>query len=266
MLSTADYVDGVLVLNHSLRKTGARYPLTVMVASTLPADVDRVLAEHEIGVVRVEPLPNPQGDHSPHWHHTYSKLHLFGLTRFEKLVYLDADMVACANLDELFERPHLSAVNAGGRLPEHADWIDLNSGLMVIEPHREDFAAMRRAIGTLPVKDHGDQAFLHCYRPDWPQQSALRLDHAFNLFQIHLDRYAELFGYHLTDGTTFTQPASADPKLVAVVHYIGSRKPWHADYFCCEPCNLGEQTGDGSLQHRANQLWRRLRDELAATS
>lgn len=262
LVSTADYLEGVLVLGHSLRKTRAQYPLTALVVSSVDASVDTALAANSIGIMRVDPLPNPSGDYFTHWNHTYSKLHIFGLTQFEKLVYLDADMVACANLDELFERPHLSAVNAGGRLPEHPNWVDLNSGLLVVEPGREDFAAMRRAIGTLPVKDHGDQRFLHCYHPDWPQRSELHLDQRFNLFQVHLDRYAALFGYRLTDGTEFARAASADPTLVAVIHYIGPRKPWHSDYPCCSTCVDGNTCGDGSLQHRANQLWRELRSEL----
>ena len=106
-----------------------------------------------------------------HWNHTYSKLQIFGLTGFERLVFLDADMLVCANLDELFERPHFPAVNAGGLLPEHRDGVTINSGLLVVEPDADRCREMLSLVGGLPTRDHGDQTFLHAYFPDWPKRA-----------------------------------------------------------------------------------------------
>jgi len=257
LLATADYLEGVLVLAHCLRKSGTPYPLTVLVAANLPGDVDDALTSHGIRVERVDPLPNPQGDYFPHWNHTYSKLHVFGLTQFAKIVYLDADMLVCANLDELFDRPHLSAVNSGSRLPEYADWVDMNSGLLVIEPDRAEYDRMLQTIGRLPVRDHSEQSFLHCFYPDWPTRHDLHLDHRFNMFHIHLDRYAAIHGYHTADDTDPTRSASADPTMVAVIHFIGPWKPWHRDV----PSPVGVLSREPPLQRRATKLWRsRQRD------
>jgi len=39
----------------------------------------------------------------------YTKLSIWTLTEYSKIVYVDSDMIALQNVDELFERPSLSA-------------------------------------------------------------------------------------------------------------------------------------------------------------
>lgn len=40
----------------------------------------------------------------PWFNTTFSKLHVFGLTEYDKIVYLDADVLLLANVDELFDK------------------------------------------------------------------------------------------------------------------------------------------------------------------
>jgi len=40
----------------------------------------------------------------------YTKLRVFELEEFDKVVYIDADMLVCADVEELFNQPHMSAV------------------------------------------------------------------------------------------------------------------------------------------------------------
>ena len=51
------------------------------------------------------PLPNPNVARvrdRPWFATTYSKLHVFGLTQFDVVVFIDADTLPLANLDPLF--------------------------------------------------------------------------------------------------------------------------------------------------------------------
>jgi glycogenin glucosyltransferase len=145
-------------------------------------------------------------------------LNIFGLNQFEKLVYLDADMLILNNIDELFEKPHMSAVNSGGMLPNLLSWTKLNSGLMVVEPSTELFDDMLSKIGTIEgITSVGDQDFLHAYYFNWPNQKELHLDHGYNMFQIHLNEYNQLFGYDFNHAQ----------KPIKIIHYIGETKPWH---------------------------------------
>lgn len=234
VLTTSDYLEGVQVLNYSLRQAGAKYPLVVLCGEDLPRSVNDTLTASGIEVHPVASIPNPvpskaRQPHWAHWNTTYTKLRIFGLD-FEKVIYVDADMLVCTNLDLLFSKPHLSAVNAGGQLPWLRDWIDLNSGLMVVEPSAPLLGEMLQKVGQLPVKDHGDQSFLHCYYPDWPKREDLHLDHKYNLFSVHLDDYSKLFGYRVIRRFPANDLELNDPMTVSVIHYIGLKKPWHADY------------------------------------
>ena len=215
ILSTDTYLPGVLVLHNSLSRTAPRYPFLLLITPNVSDRVRRVLTRHGINYnVLEQPIANPTGVEETHrWHYNYSKIHIFNQVQFDKIVFLDADMLISANLDELLEKPHMSAVNSGGLLPELSSWKQLNSGLLVIEPSTDLFTDMIGRIGAMdPRQPAGDQAFLHTYYSDWPSRKELHLDHRYNMFAKHLDRYYELFGYTLAD--------------VKVLHFVGETKPW----------------------------------------
>ncbi len=229
LLATSDYLPGVAALSASLAATGAKHPLHVLVTEDLPAATVARAERLAASVIRVPPITNPApGTTYRHWNATYSKLRIFGLVQFEKLVFVDCDMVVCANLDDLFERPHFSAVNSGGMLPEHADWMTLNSGLLVLQPDASESERMLSLVGKLKTTDHGDQTFLHAYFPEWPQRADLHLDHGDNMFHDQVDRYAEEFGYRFPRGEETRTGKPAGPgRLIRVVHFVGGLKPWH---------------------------------------
>ena len=77
----------------------------------------------------VEPIINPVLDNNNHrFFYTYSKLRIFEEIYFDKIVFLDSYMLICQNIDELFDKPHWSAVNARGWLQENSTWELFNSG------------------------------------------------------------------------------------------------------------------------------------------
>ena len=232
VLATDDYLDGILVLNHSLKQVKSKYPFLVIVTSNISKSTLDLLSRNGIQYEIVEFLKNPTfvqdsakanrgaPDVVPQWYFTYSKLHIFGLEKFDKLVYLDADMLVYMNIDELFNKPHMSAVNAGGMLPKLQSWTSFNSGLMVIEPSLNLYNDMMNKVGNLENFNFGgDQDFLQAYYPTWPENKELHLDHRYNIFCDHLNQYISLFNYTLDD--------RINEKSIKVVHYTGKLKPWH---------------------------------------
>ncbi len=227
LLSTDDYLDGAVVLNESLAATAPEYPFVVLVTDNVSAAARAELAARRIAVERIEPWPkatrwasssevDPAVQREWRWRFNHAKLRLFGLVQYSKIVFLDSDAIVLRNIDELFETPHMSAVNAGGHLPELADWRQLNSGVLVIEPSLELQAAMLERFPLVEFSRGGDQEFLHAFFSSWPEQSERHLDHRFNLFHTHLDRYHQLFGYSLDD----------DELGVKVLHFYAAPKPW----------------------------------------
>ena len=67
---------------------------------------------------------------------TFTKLAVWTLVRYSKCVYLDADTLVLANVDELFQRDELSAAPDIG-------WPDcFNSGVFVFRPSMETFRSL----------------------------------------------------------------------------------------------------------------------------
>lgn len=261
LLSTDDFLPGLLVLHHSLRKTGTRLPFLVLVTTQISQATLRELDMRGIATRQIANIPVPQGTfvNETRWLHAFTKLRIFEQTQFRKAVYLDADMLVCSNIDELFNHPHMSAVNAGGRLRRHAHWTSLNSGLLVIEPDTALFASMRECLGKIDDHGQGDQGFLHSFYPDWPERPELHLDHRFNQLHLFLDDHRWRFGYRVPKISAYTSGKAPHPKQVKVIHYITANKPWS------DPAEtrrkIRTQRWFQPQMTRALELWLRCYDE-----
>lgn len=229
LLSNKAYLPGVQVLYRSLKATGAKYPLFCALSVSVDKETEQILKKEGIFCVRliktaVEAEVNPQGKRFSHWNYTFDKLLIWGLTQFDKLVFLDSDMLIMRNLDHLFMCEAFSAIDAGHSFPGNESWKGyLNSGLMVIVPDKEVEQKLLEMIKPTvdEVKRHnqlvGDQDVLKYFLPDWKEHTSLHLDEGYNIFADHLTYYIKHLGYSLQGD---------EGKPVYVVHFIGKAKPW----------------------------------------
>lgn len=229
LITKDDYLLGALTLHKSLMITKPRYDLLVVLTKnvstackraldrtgikTLTLDLDFAVAEKAKAINARSGLN--------HWNDTFNKLLVFELIQYEKIVFLDSDMMILQNLDHLFERPHMSAVAADRLTDGHEHWIGLNSGLMVVEPESGLAASIMSHVSALEDKKEcfGDQSLLHEHYPDWPKHSELHLDQKYNVFFSSVERYVRRHGYNVNW-------KSPDDKTIAVVHFVGPKKPW----------------------------------------
>ncbi|ONK63161.1 uncharacterized protein A4U43_C07F12040 [Asparagus officinalis] len=122
-----DYVKGVVGLAKGLRKTGTPYPLVVAVLPDVPVS-------HRQGCIvrEIEPVHPPENQTQfamAYYVINYSKLRIWGeiesgscrfaktnwfcemtnlpsqFVDYSKMIYLDADIQVCGNIDELFDLP-----------------------------------------------------------------------------------------------------------------------------------------------------------------
>jgi glycogenin glucosyltransferase len=232
VLSTDNYLDGVLVLDESLGRRNPAYPLHVVVTDAVSRESRRVLTA--VGIPQIE-MPtvdvpaeirsaNLNSDFHRHWAGVFDKLTVFSLCRFDKLVYLDSDMLILRNLDELFAKAHMSAVLADVSPTRQSG--DLNAGLMVVEPQAD---LSRRLLGMLPAvyeeekkwraaagrpPSMGVQALINAYWDDWIAKETLHLHPKFNVLTNTLDFYLKDRGrWRGVDG-------------IHVLHFVGQTKPW----------------------------------------
>lgn len=212
----------------SLKATGTKIPFECVCSKDLDENVVARLHQYGIATSRLsksaaEGLEIPNVSAYSHWKYTFDKLLLWDIRgQFDKLVFLDSDMLITSNIDFLFECPDFSACQAGHFL--NPDWVRLNSGLMVIVPNEETMKGlMAQLVITLRKyaaegKNVGDQDVINDFMPDWSSREELHLPEGLNMFFKHLT-LAKVAG--------FSFDATDVDKRISVVHFIGAEKPWH---------------------------------------
>lgn len=129
LLSSEEYIWGVLSLNKSLKNVKSRYPLIVCLTNDIMnKNIINILINENINYIPVRKLQYKNNSEQGTVLNTASKIHIFNLKQFDKIVYIDADTLVLKNIDDLFDYPNGSIV----MWPES----DLGmSGLFVVTPH-----------------------------------------------------------------------------------------------------------------------------------
>lgn len=221
-LGTDSFLPGVLALNNSLKKYNKAYGLLVLTTDLVSAVSIATLNKASIKHKHVERIANPNhlGDDERNFRHMYTKLRIFELEEFDKVVYIDADMLVCCNIEELFDCPHMSAVVAGPLNPAYSHWKELNAGFLIVIPDKSLAEKMYALVAVTPSDDGSDQGFLHSYYNTWANDKHLHLDHKYNVPVYEIDLYSKLnyFRFSYKNGSLNTN--------IAIIHYWGYDKPW----------------------------------------
>ncbi|XP_042870378.1 glycogenin-1-like isoform X1 [Penaeus japonicus] len=224
------YAAGALVLAHSLRSCGTSKDLCIIITPAVSPDMKSLLEQVFNNVVTVDVLDSGDSAHlalmkRPELGVTFTKLHCWTLTQYTKCVFLDADMLAVQNADELFSHPELTAVCDIG-------WPDcFNSGMFVFIPSQDTYEKLIHMSETTGSFDGGDQGILNTFFPNWNRVSFI-----FNM--VASATYTYLPAYKQFGGNA------------KLVHFLGATKPWHYRY---DSSSGTVQTGPG-YQHLAPYL------------
>ena len=184
LFSHDNYLPGVLGLSRSISQVGMHHPLIVMVTSGVSATALRLLHEEGIHVRQVDSFHPETIDKSHYVRALYAecwtKLKMWEWEgEFDRLVYLDADMIVLQNLDHLFMLPPapLYAVGDcyGGRLDDfernacchftpHECPEYFNAGFYVMKPDLNELENMKESLLTMDGNwRFAEQDFLNIY-------------------------------------------------------------------------------------------------------
>ncbi|KAF9814195.1 hypothetical protein IEO21_05264 [Rhodonia placenta] len=135
--------------------------------------------------------------------HVLTKLHVFRLTQYTKIIFLDADVLPIRPLSHLFTIPHEFAA-----VPD-VGWPDIfNSGVLVLTPGQDKFNDLTSLLLTKGTWDGGDQGLLNEWRGgDWHRLS---------------------FTYNTTPTAAYTYAPAYERfgSQISAIHFIGPHKPW----------------------------------------
>lgn len=136
--------------------------------------------------------------------YAFTKINLWRMTQWRKVVYLDADMVALRAPEELFDIPEEFAA-----APD-IGWPDaFNTGLMVLKPDMGEYWALQTMASVGDSFDGADQGLLNQYFEHRPWK---RLSFAYNCTPNAEYQYEPAYRYYKSN--------------IAMVHFIGKHKPW----------------------------------------
>ncbi|WP_226647989.1 glycosyltransferase family 8 protein [Microbulbifer variabilis] len=185
LVNSPDYVIGAVVLKRSLERVGSVYPLIAMVAAECvdtehlessgclvreisPPDLSEafILRHGREGLHRCAPFDKGE---KPQFHiplNNFSKLALWRLEEYDKLVFLDADILVLRNIDHLMEYPEFCAAP---NLYEGLDgFARMNSGLFTAVPCESTYQKMLKFLDRPGVFwRRTDQTFLQAFFPRW---------------------------------------------------------------------------------------------------
>ncbi|XP_051126826.1 UDP-glucuronate:xylan alpha-glucuronosyltransferase 1-like [Andrographis paniculata] len=208
------YVCGAIVAARSIRMSGSTRDLVILVDESIGDRQRRALEMAGWRVWSMDRIRNPKAEKESYNEWNYSKFRLWQMTDYDKIVFIDADMVILRNIDFLFGLPEISATGNDGA------WF--NSGVMVIEPSNCTFRLLMEHVEEIESANGGDQGYLNEIFTWWH-----RLPRRVN-FLKH---------FWSGDGAAARERKvrmmAAEAPEVFVVHYLGN-KPWMCfrDYDC----------------------------------
>ncbi|KAH7106975.1 nucleotide-diphospho-sugar transferase [Auriculariales sp. MPI-PUGE-AT-0066] len=217
-LVTSDaYLPGALVVASALRdlhSTPAEPPevdyrtVCLVTPETVDVKAIKLLRRTFDVVIGVEVIAVDQSEGlqllgRPDLHTVLTKLHMLRLTQFERIIFLDADVLPLRPMSHLFNIPHDFAA-----VPD-VGWPDIfNSGVMVFTPGQDKFDEVMNLVHSKGSWDGGDQGVLNEWRGDrWHRLS---------------------FKYNTTPTAAYTYAPAYERfgSSITAIHFIGANKPW----------------------------------------
>ncbi|CAI9091477.1 OLC1v1026517C1 [Oldenlandia corymbosa var. corymbosa] len=217
-----EFLLGVRVLGKSIRDTGSSKDMVVLVSDGVSDYANQLLRADGWIVEKISLLANPNQVRPKRFWGVYTKLKIFNLTKYKKVVYLDADTIVVKNIDDLFKCGKFCA-NL-----KHSE--RLNSGVMVVEPSEEVFKDMMSKVNTLFSYTGGDQGFLNSYYVGFANAHVFEPDLSPEVLKSRpvpeMERLSTL--YNADVGLyMLANKWMVDEKELRVIHYtLGPLKPW----------------------------------------
>lgn len=97
------------------------------------------------------------------WHrHNFNKLHLWTWTQYEKVIFIDADIICKGSISDLFKMPGDLAASSDVWWNAITD-TRFNSGVLMLRPNMEEFRILSKAVSDPQMHEpwEADQAFLN---------------------------------------------------------------------------------------------------------
>lgn len=233
------YVCGAIAVAQSIRLTGSKRDLVILVDATISAEHRRGLKMAGWKLKQIERIRNPKAEREAYNEWNYSKFRLWQLTDYDKIIFIDADLLILRNIDFLFSMPEITATGNNATL--------FNSGVMVIEPSNCTFQLLMDHINDIESYNGGDQGYLNEIFTWWHRMPK------------HMNFLKHFWSGDADEKELKTYLFGADPPVLYVLHYLGL-KPWLC--FRDFDCNWNNPILQEFASDVAHARWWRVHDSM----
>ena len=173
------YVLSALKLGHSLRAhtTDTRFDMVAMELTTKPLDSAAWVCLREMGwqrcvVDRIKPLDEIAiRMYEPRFLDQFTKLHLWNMTMYDTLLYLDSDTLTLRSISHLLHRKLGNKSIAAAAQTWHGMFQGFNMGVFVIHPATHEYKRLLaiQQDPSLQFDTHwAEQGFMNVvYKDEW---------------------------------------------------------------------------------------------------
>ena len=169
LLTNDSYSYGIVLLVESMERVKTKYPLHVLVTENVSAATLELLNQLKVTYELVDYIPITEEIYEFNkkinaplantWKNCWTKFRIFDQTQFDKIIFLDADIMLLKNIDHLFTKPHMTAALDGEYFNLWPGWDHFNSGCLVLEPSHEEFEKILNYAMSLKVEDLPNYVF-----------------------------------------------------------------------------------------------------------
>ncbi|XP_059283331.1 UDP-glucuronate:xylan alpha-glucuronosyltransferase 2-like [Lycium ferocissimum] len=211
--SSEAYVCGAITLAQSLVQTGTKRDLILLLDKSISKPKQEALIKAGWKLKFIKRIRNPKAEKNTYNEYNYSKFRLWQLIDYNKIIFIDSDIIVLRNMDVLFYFPQMSATGNDGSI--------FNSGVMVIEPSNCTFRMFMQRREEVVSYNGGDQGFLNEVFVWWH-----RLPRRVNFLK-------NFWSNSSNEVSVKNQLFGAEPPKLYAIHYLGL-KPWlcYRDYDC----------------------------------
>lgn len=229
--SSEAYVCGAIALAQSIKQFTSTKDLILLIDETISQKSLTGLRAAGWKTKKIKRIRSPHAEKNAYNEWNYSKLRIWQLVEYDKLIFIDSDFILLRNLDKFFTYPQLSAVGNSRHV--------FNSGLMLVEPSECTFKTLMQKTKTTGSYNGGDQGFLNEVFSWWHRWPA-----GLNFLKDYL---------------VVPDDKREVPKNVYTVHFLGM-KPWkcYRDY----DCNWDSLENQRFASDMAHTMWWKVYEKM----
>jgi len=220
----SEYFLAALLYGFTLQKTNPKYDSVLMITPDIPKKQREVLSVY-FKLIEVDYIYAHSDNFTKQdsrFSQIFTKMHLFNLDQYEKVLMLDIDIIVLHNLDHLFELSAPAAhyrneiLDHGSKVPTGRIYLKkgivqngINAGTMLLEPNKKEFKRIVKEIkNPLGYKVNApEQEYLsYIYRDKWTH-----LDFSY-LCMFDKDDLMKKYNYSIHD--------------IMILQYAWILKPW----------------------------------------